>query len=162
VRDGAHTCWRSWIDHNSGKRVVSCILHGGGGHDHVDYGDEILLGTSGVRDDKTYSFRTQAMICQLQNGGSMRLLRSASMKSKYAPTAGLRYDGLYDVIALETRPPASDPEQHFRFRLKRVPGQDPIRCQAPYARPTQQELDEFAKSKRVARFRTTTVHVGEE
>jgi hypothetical protein len=152
----------SWIDHNSDEGVVSCVLHGGQGYDNVDHGDEILMGTSGVRNDDSYSFRTAAMICQHQNGGSLRLLRSSSIRSKYAPVVGLRYDGLYKVVAVETRPPASDPEQHFRFRLKRLKGQDAIRWQAPHTRPTQQELDEYAKSKRFARFRTTTVHVGAE
>jgi hypothetical protein len=144
-RDGAHASPDIWIDHRPDKGVVSCILHGGRGYDNVDYGDEVLLSTSGVRSKGSCSYRTQAMKYRLEHGGSLRLLRSSSIKSKYAPRVGLRYDGLYDVVAIETHPPASDPEQRFRFRLKRVLGQDAIRWQAPYARPTQQELGTYAR-----------------
>jgi hypothetical protein len=148
IRDGAHANIDSWIARVPGTDVVSCILRGGFGYDNVDYGDEILLSTWGVRKNKSCSLKSQAMCSQSEKHGSIRLLRSSSVESKYAPKAGLRYDGLYYVAAIEMRPPASDPKQRYRFRLKRVSDQDPIRWKAPYARPTRQELEVYDKTLR--------------
>jgi hypothetical protein len=153
VRDSAHGSSVKYITHSPEHGAVSCILHGGPDFsNNVDNGDEVLLGTSGTYDGKSLPGRTLAMLRRCEIGEPVRLLRSSSIISKYAPKAGLRYDGLYKVVEVETRPLPLDSEQHFRFRLERCPGQDPIRYQAPHVRPTQQELDAYAKSKRTVRF----------
>lgn len=155
VRDGAHGNFERYITHNPKRGAVSCILHGGPAFsNNVDEGNVVLLSTSGGHDGNSLPGRTLAMLQRHKVGGPIRLLRSSSINSEYAPKAGLRYDGLYDVVEVETRPQPSDPDQHFRFRLVRCAGQDPIRHQAPYARPTQQELDIYAKLKRSVRFDT--------
>jgi hypothetical protein len=153
MRDSAHGSSVKYIAHSPEHGAVSCILHGGPDFsNNVDNGNEVLLGTSGTYDGKSLPGRTLAMLRRCEIGEPIRLLRSSSIISKYAPKAGLRYDGLYKVVEVETRPLPSDSEQHFRFRLVRCSGQDPIRYQAPHTRPTQQELDAYAKSKRTVRF----------
>ncbi|KAJ3774990.1 PUA-like domain-containing protein [Lentinula raphanica] len=55
----------------------------------------------------------------------LRLIRGAS-KSKYAPSEGYRYDGMYTVTAAYMD---KDPATGFavcKFRLEQVPGQPPI------------------------------------
>ena len=69
----------------------------------------------------------------------VRVLRSKNKKNKYAPKDGLRYDGLYDIVAHEI---LSAKTAMYRFSLRRQEGQDPIRYRGPEVRPTIYELKE--------------------
>lgn len=69
----------------------------------------------------------------------IRVLRAANRSSKYAPKEGIRYDGLYEITDKEILDPKT---AMFRFSLKRVKGQDPIRYKGVEIRPTDQELKE--------------------
>lgn len=69
----------------------------------------------------------------------IRVIRSSKLpkSNKYRPKEGLRYDGLY-IIEYDH---ALDLRKHiYRFKLVRVPGQDPIRYQDEMARPSKEEI----------------------
>jgi hypothetical protein len=69
----------------------------------------------------------------------VRVLRGPNKKSTYAPPDGFRYDGLYNIVSEEL---LDQDRGMYRFRLERVPGQDPIRYKGVEKRPTKQQLDE--------------------
>lgn len=66
----------------------------------------------------------------------VRVIRKAGGSSRFSPSAGLRYDGLYRVIdeehAFNDRGGA-----YMRFKLQRCAGQDPIDT----SRPTRDEKE---------------------
>ena len=66
----------------------------------------------------------------------------ARRKSKYDPSQGIRYDGLYEVTAEEV---LSTDKAMYRFKLERLQGQDPIRYKGFEAIPTRQQLEERAR-----------------
>jgi hypothetical protein len=72
----------------------------------------------------------------------LRVLRAKNPKSKYAPKEGIRYDGLYEITDKEILDPKT---AMFRFSLRRINGQDPIRYKGVEVRPTDQELKEIMK-----------------
>ena len=72
----------------------------------------------------------------------LRVLRAKNPKSKYAPKEGIRYDGLYEITGKEILDPKA---AMFRFSLRRIEGQDPIRYKGVEVRPTDQELKEIMK-----------------
>ena len=75
------------------------------------------------------------------------------MQSLYRPEIGFRYDGLYDVVNSERLDGRESLRQRHRFKLVRVPGQDPIRGgNGLEKRPTQQEIDAYNKDKRLRGF----------
>ena len=81
-------------------------------------------------------------------GSPVRVLRSSGLPSKnqYRPSKGLRYDGLYTVIDEEILDVAT---AMHRFSLRRIPGQDPIRCDGVEARPTSEEIAEYVKIRKL-------------
>ena len=84
-------------------------------------------------------------------GKPVRLIRSHKLgsKSKFAPTHGFRYDGLYDVRSFENLDGEHSPRQRHRFTLIRCKGQDPIRGgDGPERRPTEQEVEEYKKHQK--------------
>ena len=76
------------------------------------------------------------MLESFSNKTPVRVLRAAKKTRKYAPEEGIRYDGLYSITAEEILDPAT---AMFRFTLKRVKDQDPIRWRGIEKRPTNQE-----------------------
>ena len=75
----------------------------------------------------------------------VRVIRSAKFKeSKYSPVKGIRYDGMYYVVA---KVPVNEDKHEYKFTLVRKPNQDPIRWQGIERRPTDDELAEFEKHK---------------
>jgi hypothetical protein len=71
----------------------------------------------------------------------IRVLRAENKTSKFAPKKGLRYDGLYTITGSEI---LREKTAMYRFTLRRCKGQDPIRYDGPEARPTGEELRNYA------------------
>jgi len=70
----------------------------------------------------------------------LRVLRAVNPKSEHAPKEGIRFDGMYKITGQEVLDAKT---AMFRFTLKRLDGQDPIRYTGLEIRPTAQELREY-------------------
>jgi hypothetical protein len=155
LRDGAQGLSQGGIYGGRGKGAYSCILSG----DETQYNNEDqgdIVWYCGTDDDKKTGTATEAtrrMIESKISGAPIRLIRSAKVKSRWAPTQGLRYDGLYEVQEIEYPAPGDKRARH-RFRLVRVQGQDPIRGGAgSQSRPTDQEVKAYREDKRFRGFK---------
>ena len=85
---------------------------------------------------------TRALQNSLTEGRPVRVLRSASGKSEWAPRVGIRYDGLYQVVDVQ-EPLDSNGGRYEQFKLTRLPDQPPINKFRPSSA-------EFEDSKRIA------------
>ncbi|KYG47945.1 hypothetical protein M433DRAFT_462976 [Acidomyces richmondensis BFW] len=147
VRDGAHGATVAGISGGEGG-AYSCIMSGGHDYPDVDNGDEVLYcGTDS--DNGAITEKTRLLLQSEETGNPVRLIRSSKLNSPYAPKLGLRYDGLYQVLSHEMLDPVSSLRQRHRFRLQRLPGQDPFRGDGPEKRPTEQEVEAYEKDKRL-------------
>jgi hypothetical protein len=82
------------------------------------------------------------LLQSLRRGTKIRVIRSSKLPAgnKYRPVQGLRYDGLYTIESHTVL----DAQKHvYRFKLVRLGGQDPIRCEAEIARPSMEERRRF-------------------
>ncbi|KAI6830450.1 hypothetical protein KC332_g7297 [Hortaea werneckii] len=68
---------------------------------------------------------TMALHTSLGNGNPVRVLRSSTGKSRYAPSFGMRYDGLYTVVSV-SYPTNSRGGMYEQFKLERNDGQTDI------------------------------------
>ncbi|RMZ11458.1 hypothetical protein D0860_03416 [Hortaea werneckii] len=68
---------------------------------------------------------TMALHTSLGNGCPVRVLRSSTGKSRYAPSFGMRYDGLYTVVSV-SYPSNSKGGMYEQFKLERNNGQTDI------------------------------------
>jgi hypothetical protein len=137
LRDGAHGSLMGGI---AGKRdlgAYSIILSGGGGYNDRDLGDIVHYTGSGKPGaDQHLTTANQALTTSWLTQLPVRVLRSSKSDSDYAPSRGLRYDGLYRVIE-QGQEPDRDGFLVYRFKLTRLLGQDPIRRDVP----TQDDLN---------------------
>ncbi|KAH0536495.1 hypothetical protein FGG08_006620 [Glutinoglossum americanum] len=146
-RDGGHGEIEGGIHGQTGKGAFSVVLSNGG-YEDCDEGDRILYcGTSGSEGQpSTGTSRLLETYRSYKSGDPhpVRVIRTAKLPKSngYRPTKGLRYDGLYDVISYEIL--HTETAMH-RFELRRRPGQDPMRYTGVEARPTDEEIAEFAK-----------------
>ena len=136
ARDGAHGEIEAGISGTKGRGAFSIVLSHSGYAD-VDEGEEIkYCGTSGQAGKP--SFGTSLLLEAQRKGNSIRVLRSHSLtKNEYAPKEGFRYDGLYDFVGFEE---LDRQTAMFRFTLRRVRGQEPIRYKGVERRPTEAQL----------------------
>lgn len=140
-RDGAHGEAIAGIHGRKGKGAMSVVMAGGGDYEDIDEGHVIqYCGTEGGNSQLTEA--TQYLRTSLQTREPVRVMRSAKIpeENPYRPILGVRYDGLYEVQAEEL---LNASKAHYRFRMVRLPNQDPIRCRGPEARPYPQEVDAF-------------------
>jgi len=79
----------------------------------------------------------------LENQKPVRVLRSSTGQSKWAPFKGLRYDGLYQVVR-STEPKNDKGGKYEQFVLERVEGQADINR----LRPSAAEIRDFDKIER--------------
>ena len=72
------------------------------------------------------STHTRMLLASIRTGNPVRLFRSDkfSSLSRYTPTQGYRYDGLYIVYGKTL---LDRDRQIYRFDMRRVPGQPPLR-----------------------------------
>lgn len=154
LRDGAHGSTQGGIWGEKGKGAYSIVLSSGGYKDKDD-GNEIWYSGTDNRNPnlKDPTENTQRLIesCDELPNQPVRVLRSSQlpMSNPYRPKYGLRYDGLYTVVAYEVLDISK--QQHL-FKLIRCQGQNPIRCEDNAARrPTKFEEAEFERLKRDGR-----------
>jgi hypothetical protein len=138
------------ISGNKEYGCISVVMSHGYSKDE-DHGNRVLYcGTVGVPVKGTGtcvpSGGTKLLQMSLNNGNPVRLLRSTKSKkhSAYAPSAGIRYDGLYVVTAYEILDEAT---QMYRFTMDRQPNQPAIRYEGPGVKPNVYDLKEWNKIK---------------
>lgn len=149
MRDGAHGEIEAGIHGQVGRGAYSIVVSNGG-YKNVDEGVVIkYCGTSGALG--VLSHGTKLLMESFTSRNPIRVLRSASLPQSniYRPTKGLRYDGLYEITGFEILD--AETAMH-RFVLKRRGGQDPIRYQGVEARPTEDELVEYTKIRKLLGF----------
>ncbi|KAL8948024.1 MAG: hypothetical protein Q9222_005755 [Ikaeria aurantiellina] len=131
IRDGAHGIPEGGI-YGQPKKGAYSIIVSGGGYSDVDDGEIIkYCGTSGQPGQPTAA--TYRMIESSRSHNPIRVLRSSLVKSKYRPSKGYRYDGLYTITGTEV---LDEGTSMYRFTLERCPGQDPIRYEGLAKKPT--------------------------
>lgn len=142
LRDGAHGEVEGGIHGQTGKGAYSIVVAEGGYADH-DNGDTIeYCGTASQTSEPTAN--TILLQEAFARDQPLRVLRAANKKSKYAPSKGIRYDGLYRITGREI---LDFNTAMYRFSLQRIEGQDPIRYKGVEVRPNDQELKEEMKIK---------------
>ena len=149
LRDGVHGVKMGGIAGNLEFGAYSVVVSGGKYEDlDKDCGDIIYYsGSSPIDDSKpvkkgskpeiNVTRATQVMQRSVRVGRPVRVLRQSSGRSKFAPTVGLRYDGLYKVTAEKD---VQHKDFVFKqFTLERLGGQLPI----DQMRPTHTEKTDF-------------------
>ena len=142
VRDGAHGSAQAGIYGHKGQGAFSVVM--AGSYDDVDDGNFVKY--CGAKFDESMVDSREASSTRrlLENLGHperpVRLIRAAKLGTKYAPALGYRYDGLYEVFDKEDIEASAG---RFRFHMRRLTNQDPIRYEGTERRPTQQEIDQL-------------------
>jgi len=139
-RDGAHGPPVAGIYGKKGKGAMSVIMSHGNYHD-IDNGD--IIQYCGTEGDPTHiTADTQLLRTSYHTGKPVRVMRTERLSETnvYRPKRGVRYDGLYQVTGEELIKPETS---HYRFRMERLPNQDPIRYKGPEARPYTQEVEAY-------------------
>ena len=146
VRDGAHGDLEAGISGRRGIGAVSIVLSSSGRTStYVDIDEGDLISYCGTRGkNSTISSGTRLLLESAEKSSPIRVLRSSKLGSinPYRPVLGLRYDGLYTIYDKELLEEAT---MLYRFKLRRISGQTPIRFQGVEARPTKREVDEWKK-----------------
>lgn len=148
LRDGAHGAKMGGIYGKISSGAYSVVISGGMYDDNdQDNGDRVLYsGSKGDQDDAAevppLTNATKTLILSTKHRQPVRVLRSSKATGRWAPSHGIRYDGLYDVdsYAIKT---GSDNKWFYQFVLTRRPGQPPI----DRSRPTRVEIAAIHKIK---------------
>ncbi|KAL8785012.1 MAG: hypothetical protein Q9213_003605 [Squamulea squamosa] len=149
LRDGAHGAIEAGIYGETGKGAYSIIVGGESGYDDVDDGEELqYCGTSSDKKDAHGASIPTANTTRMLEScdrlhNEIRVLRKAAGSGKhstYNPSCGLRYDGLYRITGKELLHAETS---MYRFKLKRMARQDPIRFKGPEQRPTYYEKRKY-------------------
>ncbi|THV04919.1 hypothetical protein K435DRAFT_961639 [Dendrothele bispora CBS 962.96] len=142
--DAIHAPWVGGI--SGGKGGAYSVALSGGYEDDVDLGYAFTYTGSGGRDlkgtknnpknlrtapqssDQTFEDRTnKALQRSSETKKPVRVIRGFKLKSKYAPSEGYRYDGLY-TIEKAWMEKGLNPEGYLvcKFAFKRLPNQPPL------------------------------------
>lgn len=136
LRDGAHGSREAGIHGLMGHGAFSIVIASGGYADK-DNGEVVeYCGTASKTSTPTTS--TKYMEESYRKRHPLRVLRGVST-SEYAPSEGIRYDGLYSITEREV---LDADTAMYRYTLRRVQGQDPIRYQGVEKRPNPFEIAE--------------------
>ncbi|KFY31725.1 hypothetical protein V493_00854 [Pseudogymnoascus sp. VKM F-4281 (FW-2241)] len=139
LRDGAHGEQEAGIHGQIGKGTYSVVVAQGG---YADEDKEMAIEYCGTQSENSIPTKnTRLLLESYETKQPLRVLRAENKNSKFAPKKGIRYDGLYTVV--EHTILDADTAM-YRFSLRRCKGQDPIRYKGQEARPTSQELREYA------------------
>ena len=140
VRDGVHGESEAGIHGQKNQGAFSVVISGKG-YANIDNGKVIeYCGTEGSEDSNEPSSGTALLLKAQTKNQAIRVLRSAALKSQYAPSYGIRYDGLYriqDAVVLDQS------KNMHRFTMHRLPNQTPIRHQGDEKRPSDGEVKTF-------------------
>lgn len=137
--NGAHNSMQGGIAGNTTTGAYSIVVSGHYDDLDKDHGDVLFYSGSKSHDNTDpqspapSSQGTQALQASLVSGKPVRVLRAASGKSVFAPSAGLRYDGLYHVVS-EHRPKNRKGGLYEQYKLVREAGQPPIDLNRPSPR----------------------------
>jgi putative restriction endonuclease len=114
----------------SEREGADSIVLSGGYEDDQDFGEEIVYTGHGGRDqetgrqvaDQNFSRGNRALAYSSLNGLPVRVIRGSGHPSRYSPSSGYRYDGLYlvDDYWHET---GRSGFRIWRFRLIKMPDQ---------------------------------------
>ncbi|KAM7182583.1 PUA-like domain containing protein [Naviculisporaceae sp. PSN 640] len=150
---GAHGAPIQGITGDPTLGAYSIVTSGSSGYDAMDqdFGDTLFYSADNSHDNTDpnniayTSNRTRSLHTSLSSGRPVRVLRSSGGKKAYTPRAGIRYDGLYRVVAVR-QVLNKKGGLYEQFELRRLPNQrslDDIQRSVP---SRQQEKD-FAKIK---------------
>lgn len=147
LRDGAHGARMSGIAGSKTKGAFSIVVSGHYGDLDADQGDTLYYSGSQALENidpevPIISAYTEAMRLSFQLRRSLRVLRSSRNPSRYSPSKGLRYDGLYTITREDTRTNAHG-GAYIRFRLERNTQQPDIVMERPTA--AEQRLCDLAR-----------------
>ncbi|KAL6718268.1 hypothetical protein ACLMJK_004356 [Lecanora helva] len=145
LKDGAHGAMQAGIAGNQDDGAFSIVISGGYEGMDEDNGDTVYYSGSNSHDNKEaeaqISVSTQSMLTSYERNRSIRVLRSAKGNATFAPKAGFRYDGLYNITNVDRRAVNQKGGAYVRFKLERKAGQEPI----PRNAPTEDELAAYYK-----------------
>ena len=142
VRDGAHGEIEAGIHGSKNDGAISVVVSGGG-YANIDEGDTIqYCGTTNVKNIP--SANTKLMLLSYEKRQPVRVLRSSKANSKYSPSTGIRYEGLYKITAYEIID--IDLALH-RFTLQRKKDQPPVQYTGAAARPNRAEIQAMERDK---------------
>ncbi|RPB23443.1 hypothetical protein L211DRAFT_849713 [Terfezia boudieri ATCC MYA-4762] len=139
LKDGAHGSKMGGIHGRTNLGAFSVVVSGGiyEGNDS-DSGDRILYSGSkgGSEEDATseapYTNATKSLVVSTKHNKPVRVLRSSRNNSRWSPSAGIRYDGLYNVESYTIRTDG-ERKKFYQFVLVRVQDQAPIDRTRPTA-----------------------------
>lgn len=126
VVHGAHAQTQRGIAGNQRDGAYSIVVSGVYKDQDSDEGDVIYYSAEGARDknasQKADAVGNQALAVSWRSGQPVRVLRSSSGSSPFAPACGIRYDGLYRVVDFELRRNKIG-GLYRRYELRRLSGQ---------------------------------------
>lgn len=129
---GAHAGMQAGISGDRDRGAYSIVVSGQYEEDK-DEGEVLYYsGESAEKNENPHEIIRRAandsLLESLRNGRPVRVLRSATKGERqrhYAPSCGIRYDGLYNVVGVEIRRNAKG-GLFQRFRLHRCDGQESL------------------------------------
>ncbi|KAL9100123.1 MAG: hypothetical protein Q9163_004466 [Psora crenata] len=138
IRDGAHGAMIAGIAGGSNTGAFSIVVSSEYADLDKDYGETLYYSGSNSQSNTdprnpVITYATKALRLSYTECRPIRVLRSGKSNSQYAPTKGLRYDGLYSI----TREDIEENNKggaYLRFKLQRNGGQRDIDASRPNAR----------------------------
>jgi hypothetical protein len=126
-RAGVHRPTQAGIS-GTAREGADSIVVSGGYEDDKDLGSEITYTGAGGRDpetreqvaDQTLTGVNKALHVSWEHGLPVRVIRGYSSPSPFAPKAGYRYDGLYQVVECREELGKSG-YKVWRFYMKKLP-----------------------------------------
>ena len=131
LRDGAHGSLMGGIAGKASLGAYSVIISGGDRYEDQDFGHTVWYTGSGKPgEDQSLTIGNQALINSSRTKDPIRVLRTSRAASAFAPSSGLRYDGLYEVAGYD-HVPGSDGHRVYKFKLVRQNNQEDIKLNIP-------------------------------
>ncbi|KAF8427743.1 PUA-like domain-containing protein [Tirmania nivea] len=139
LKDGAHGSKMGGIYGRTNLGAFSVVVSGGIYEENdFDNGDRILYSGSkgGSEEDATseapYTNATRSLVVSTKHNKPVRVLRSSRNNSRWSPSAGIRYDGLYNVESYTIKTDG-ERKKFYQFVLVRLQDQSPIDRTRPTA-----------------------------
>lgn len=133
---GAHGSTQAGISGNTNTGAYSIVVSGHYDDLDEDHGNTIYYSGSNSHDNTDpqapprSSKGTQALHASIRTQRPVRVLRASSGPSVWAPTEGLRYDGLYKIVAVDY-PKNRKGGMYEQFKLVREHDQQEIDTDRP-------------------------------
>jgi len=139
LKDGAHGSKQGGIHGRTNLGAFSVVVSGGIYEENdSDSGDRVLYSGSkgGNEEDATseapYTNATKSLVVSTKHNKPVRVFRSARNSSRWSPSAGIRYDGLYSVESYTIKTDG-ERKKFYQFVLVRLQDQAPIDRTRPTA-----------------------------